>query len=120
MTSYNNVKEIVVTSPGRINLIGEHIDYNGGSVLPGAIEHKLTFKFRESKNSLCSISSDGYGSFGFDIKKPLKISSKQWENYILGVVDGIDKILPNRLKGFNCSIIGDLPIGAGIASSAAL
>ena len=51
MTSYNNVKEIVVTSPGRINLIGEHIDYNGGSVLTGSIEHKLTLKFCESKSN---------------------------------------------------------------------
>lgn len=120
MISTNNINEIIVSSPGRINLIGEHIDYNGGSVLPGAIEHKLTLKFCKTNSSLCSISSEGYGSFEFDIKKPIKISSKQWENYVLGVVDGIDKIHPNRLKGFNCDIIGDLPIGAGIASSAAL
>lgn len=120
MISTNNINEIIVSSPGRINLIGEHIDYNGGSVMPGAINNKLTLKFCKTKSSLCSVGSEGYGSFEFDIKKPLKISSKQWENYILGVVDGIDKIHPNRLKGFNCDIIGDLPIGAGIASSAAL
>ena len=109
MTSPNNINEIIITSPRRVNLIGEHIDYNGGSVLPGAIEDKLTLKFCESKRSLGSISSDGYESFEFDIKKPLKISSKQWENYVLGVMDGIDKILPDRLKGFNCSITGGTP-----------
>ena len=120
MKSNKNFEQIIVKSPGRINLIGEHIDYSGGNVLPGAIEHKLTLKFHKTKNNQCSISSEGYGSFKFDIKQPLKISSNQWENYILGVVDGLNKKSLNALDGFDCTISGDLPIGAGIASSAAL
>ena len=120
MKSNKNIEQIIVKSPGRINLIGEHIDYNGGNVLPGSIKHKLTLKFYKTNNNQCTISSEGYGSFKFDIKQPLKISSNQWENYILGVVDGLNKKALNELNGFDCIISGDLPIGAGIASSAAL
>ena len=120
MKSNKDIEQIIIKSPGRINLIGEHIDYNGGNVLPGSIKHKLTLKFYKTNNNQCTISSEGYGSFKFDIKQPLKISSNQWENYILGVVDGLNKKALNKLNGFDCVISGDLPIGAGIASSAAL
>ena len=79
---------IIVKSPGRINLIGEHIDYNGGHVLPAAIDRKVTMWFRKKDNSLCRVNSEDEGAFTFDINKPLQISDTHWENYVLGVVDG--------------------------------
>ena len=120
MTINTNESDIIVKSPGRINLIGEHIDYNGGHVLPAAIDRKVTMWFRKKDNSLCRVNSDDEGAFTFDINKPLQISDTHWENYVLGVVDGVVKARPGQLGGFDCVISSELPIGAGISSSAAL
>jgi len=111
---------IVIKSPGRINLIGEHIDYNGGHVLPAAIDRKVTLRLQKKTTSICRIHSKDEGSFEFDITIPLQISNTHWENYVLGVIDGIQKARPNQLGGFDCVISSELPIGAGISSSAAL
>lgn len=112
--------DIIIKSPGRINLIGEHIDYNGGHVLPAAIDRKVTMWFRKKDNNICRVNSEDEGAFTFDIEKPLKRSDTHWENYVLGVIDGIQKARPGKLKGFDCVISSELPIGAGISSSAAL
>ena len=120
MTINSNDSDIIVKSPGRINLIGEHIDYNGGHVLPAAIDRKVTMWFRKKDNSLCRVNSEDEGAFTFDINKPLQISDTHWENYVLGVVDGVVKARPGKLGGFDCVISSELPIGAGISSSAAL
>ena len=69
-----NESDIIVKSPGRINLIVEHIDYNGGHVLPAAIDRKVTMWFRKKDNSLCRVNSEDEGAFTFDINKPLQIS----------------------------------------------
>ena len=87
---------VVVKSPGRINLIGEHIDYNGGYVLPAAINLYVTLKIYKTNNTLCTVSSEHGGTLTFDIKQPLKASATQWENYILGVVDGLKKNDPDN------------------------
>ena len=120
MTINTNESDIIVKSPGRINLIGEHIDYNGGYVLPAAIDRKVTMWFRKKNSSLCRVNSEHMGTFTFDINKPLQISDTRWENYVLGVVYGIVKARPGQLGGFDCLISSELPIGAGISSSAAL
>lgn len=120
MTIQHSEADIIVKSPGRINLIGEHIDYNGGHVLPAAIDRKVTMWFRKKDTSLCRVNSEDEGAFTFDIKQPLTISDTHWENYVLGVVDGIQKARPGKLAGFDCDISSELPIGAGISSSAAL
>ena len=120
MTINTNDPDIIVKSPGRINLIGEHIDYNGGHVLPAAIDRKVTMWFRKKDNSLCRVNSEDEGAFTFDINEPLQISDTHWENYVLGVVDGVVKARPQKLGGFDCVISSELPIGAGISSSAAL
>ena len=112
--------EISVASPGRINLIGEHTDYNEGFVLPTAIDKKIFFEFRRNNSdSICGIFSRTYdSSFEIDLENIVK-SSSSWENYLLGVVTEIQK-KEKEFSGFDCIITSELPIGAGISSSAAL
>lgn len=106
------------TAPGRINLIGEHTDYNGGFVLPGAID----------KAMYCIISPNGTDdvikAFAYDLAEQdefdLKtVPSKHWSKYIFGVCQEMMK-RGAKVKGFNCVFTSDVPLGAGMSSSAAL
>ncbi|WP_081209827.1 galactokinase [Salegentibacter sediminis] len=112
--------QVEIESPGRINLIGEHTDYNQGFVMPTAIDKKIYFKLGKNNSaSLCRIYSETYNSsFQLNLQKITK-SKNPWENYILGVVNEIQQ-LGKQLSGFDCVLKSELPIGAGISSSAAL
>ena len=112
--------EITVHSPGRINLIGEHTDYNMGYVLPTAIEKKITFKFQKNgTESIGRVYSETYDTgFELDLTKIAK-SSTEWENYLLGVLHEIAK-LTEGVRGFDCILTSNLPTGSGLSSSAAL
>lgn len=116
----SNKFDLIIDSPGRINIIGEHTDYNNGFVLPTAIDKKIQFKFRKNESaSNCTVFSANFNtSFSFDLKE-VKRSEHQWENYILGVIDGIQKET-NKLQGFDCVLDSNIPVGSGISSSAAL
>ncbi len=119
--NFRNFKaHFTVYAPGRINLIGEHTDYNDGFVLPTAIDKTIKLHFAANSTPYsCSIYSKTYGkSFSFDLRKIAR-SEEQWENYILGVVHEIQK-RGKYPEGFSCIIESDLPVGAGISSSAAL
>ncbi len=109
-----------VASPGRINLIGEHTDYNNGFVLPTAIDKKIYLEFSEnSSDTICNVySQDLQAQLQFDLRN-FNISPTSWHNYILGVISEIQK-KGKQLKGFNCIIRSELPFGAGLSSSAAL
>jgi len=111
---------VFVESPGRINLIGEHTDYNHGYVMPTAIDKKIYFEIRKNDSlSACSIYSETFNyKLNFDLKL-IEKSSSTWENYILGVINELQK-RGKKLEGFDCYIKSELPIGAGISSSAAL
>lgn len=112
--------ELKIMSPGRINFIGEHTDYNNGYVLPTAIDKAIFLSFRKSQSdSECTILSKTYSKmFTFDISN-VEIRDEEWENYIVGVVSEIQK-LTNNLEAFDCVIESNLPLGSGVSSSAAL
>jgi|TARA_R110000764_G_scaffold67474_1_gene140307 galactokinase len=116
----NFTPDLVVESPGRINLIGEHTDYNLGYVLPTAIEKKITFKFiRNNSDKECNLYSLGYNT-GFTLQlDKIARSNVEWENYILGVLNEI-LLRTDKLRGFDCTIESKLPMGSGLSSSAAL
>ncbi|MEP3210541.1 MAG: galactokinase [Maribacter sp.] len=115
----NFTPELTISSPGRINFIGEHTDYNMGYVLPTAIGNKITFKFQKNAHeSHCNIYSLGYDGFSIDLNT-IAVSDTEWQNYVLGVLNEIAK-LSDKLKGFDCTIESNLPLGSGLSSSAAM
>lgn len=114
-----NEQPLVFRSPGRVNILGEHTDYNDGFVLPAAIDKYIYVAISKRADSRICLYSNEFGeSFSCDVKEVEK-TPMQWPNYILGVVDQLQKkgIL---LTGFNLLIDGDIPIGAGMSSSAAV
>ena len=113
-------RKIKVESPGRINLIGEHVDYNGGSVLPGAIDKKVDFLIENIEGNKCIIESKTINKkFEFEFSN-LKKSNEHWQNYIIGTVNNLINKKKQTISSFKCVIKSSLPIGAGISSSSAL
>jgi len=108
-------------SPGRINLIGEHTDYNGGFVFPGAVDKGITIEiYRNGSRKVCLLALDqkenNYVEFTLDdTSKP----EEHWACYVFGVCKELEK-RGVTLGGFNAAITGDVPLGAGMSSSAAL
>lgn len=112
--------EKMVLSPGRINIIGEHIDYNDGFVLPAAIDKIICFAFAKNSSKKSRILAlDLDEEFEVDLNQPISLSNVVWTNYILGV---IKQLQDNGFLfgGFNCVFSSDIPVGSGLSSSAAL
>ncbi|OGU56377.1 MAG: galactokinase [Ignavibacteria bacterium RBG_13_36_8] len=110
---------IIIRSPGRVNLIGEHTDYNNGFVLPAAIDKAIYFAIAPRDDGNCEIFAlDMNDSFRFAVNN-LCSSDKGWPNYLMGVIDQLARA-GHMIKGFNCVFGGDIPIGAGMSSSAAI
>ncbi len=107
------------TAPGRINIIGEHTDYNGGFVLPGAVDKAITMAIVPNGTpfvNLVSIDHDDAHLF-FRIGGPQP--KEQWASYFYGVIEEMRK-RGATVGGFNAVFGGDVPLGAGMSSSAAL
>ncbi len=110
---------LIVRSPGRINLIGEHTDYNEGFVLPAAIDKEMVLAVAKNNTDKCRLHSVDYNESAEFSLKDLKPSDTAWANYILGVADQLKKA-GHTIEGFDCVFGGDIPMGAGLSSSAAL
>ena len=106
-------------APGRINLIGEHTDYNGGFVFPGAVDCGIMAEIKlNGSDKVCaySIDMDEYAEFGLNEEDA---PSQGWAKYIFGVCRETIK-RGGKISGFNTVFAGDVPLGAGMSSSAAL
>jgi galactokinase len=109
----------IFRSPGRINIIGEHTDYNNGFVLPAAIDKAVYLAIGPRKDTKISLFAVAYNdSFEVNLDEIHK-TSRGWPNYILGVVHEL-QIRGHAPGGFNLVVDADLPVGAGLSSSAAL
>ncbi|MCI9042994.1 galactokinase [Muribaculum intestinale] len=110
---------ILFVSPGRFNLIGEHTDYNGGFVFPGAIDKLIMADIRPNGTDKChifSIDIDESVTFGLNEEDA---PSQQWARYIFGVCREVIK-RGGKVEGFDAVFAGNVPLGAGLSSSAAL
>src|SRR5690606_25513047 len=110
----------VIRAPGRINLIGEHTDYNDGFVMPAAVDKEIFFGISASQDGKCVVYSINYDErFEIDLNNLDRVTSPKWANYLLGVLfqfreRGYD------IKPFYCVFGGNVPLGAGMSSSAAM
>jgi galactokinase len=120
LSAFIHADTLVVRSPGRINLIGEHTDYNDGFVLPAAIDKAAWFALTPRSDNVIHL-------FSIDLQKEyntttgILVSSfnHEWYDYILGVVDQFQK-KNITVPGFDAALTADIPIGAGLSSSAAI
>jgi galactokinase len=113
------IQPLLFRSPGRVNLIGEHTDYNMGYVLPAAIDKAIFFAITPRSDRQCNVyAMDMNDEHEFSLDN-LQFSKKGWPNYLMGAVDQFVKA-KYSVRGFNCVFGGDIPIGAGMSSSAAI
>lgn len=116
---FNSEKGNLYASPGRINLIGEHTDYNGGFVFPGAIDKGMIAQIEvNNSNRVKAYAIDLDEHSEFELVEG-NIPKESWAKYIYGVcMEMMLRGVP--VKGFNTAFSGDVPLGAGMSSSAAL
>ena len=123
ITTFKNKFEAMPTlvgAQGRINIIGEHTDYNEGFVFPAAIDKCIIAAFSKSANNFCTAYAfDKNESYEFSLENIQPIKNASWRNYVVGVVAEIQK-KGLIVEPFNVVFGGDIPAGAGLSSSAAL
>jgi galactokinase len=113
------MQHLTVKAPGRINLIGEHTDYNEGFVMPAAIQKAATVYIEKREDSTIHLfAEDIQESYTLNLDTVAK-SSKDWANYIIGVIAQFQKLVTIP-AGFTLRLKSDVPIGAGLSSSAAI
>ena len=118
-TKYGKKPTVVIRAPGRINLIGEHTDYNGGSVLPAAIDKYMYFSFSFNGTKRVNAHAvDLQESISFPMDDLVK-TNVLWTDFLIGILKEF-KTLGIDLKGFNCAFSSEIPQGAGMSSSSAL
>lgn len=111
---------ILVFAPGRINLIGEHTDYNNGYVLPAAIDKGIVVAIQKNNNQSSNvIANDINENFTFSVNNTSSKKKGDWRNYIIGIVNELLKA-KKPIGNFNLVFGGNIPNGSGMSSSAAL
>lgn len=118
---FGTAPELTVRAPGRINLIGEHTDYNGGFVFPAAVGHEIQFAMgRSGSDDQCSLYAiDLNVRFDFRLSEMAPLPPNSWENYLMGVAAEI-QATGRSIQGFNLVFTGNVPRGSGMSSSAAV
>ena len=118
---FSDEAEVVVFAPGRVNVIGEHTDYNDGFVLPMAIEKGIYVAARPREDKMVRIWSEQMPEslVEFSIREGCEKGDPAWCNYIRGVIAGFQE-RGIELAGFDAAIVASLPHGGGLSSSAAL
>ena len=118
--NYFKSEPLLVFAPGRINLIGEHTDYNDGYAFPAAINKGIAVAISKTKNGVSKVGAiDKDELYEFDINEVKPLENGGWRNYILGVIGEMQK-LGLTFGNFNMVFSGNIPGGAGMSSSAAL
>jgi len=108
----------IFCAPGRINLIGEHTDYNNGFVLPASITNSIYGMIQSNDSDVVKLYSMDFDQYT-EFKIGDSVPNEQWAKYVFGVIDLMGK-QGKIIGGFNCVFGGDIPLGAGLSSSAAL
>lgn len=115
-----NEEPVMIFSPGRINIIGEHTDYNDGFVFPAAVNKGIIAAINKTSNNNSSVcAADFDDTIEFSIETITPMAKESWGNYVLGVIAEIQK-LGKTVENFNMVFGGDIPSGSGMSSSAAL
>ena len=110
--------DLCVKSPGRINIIGEHTDYNNGFVMPAAIDKYIYVALSKRNDNTISLFSSDYNESYETTLGASTETAPDWSKYILGAAAIVNE-KNNSLAGFNLYVVGDVPLGAGLSSSAA-
>ncbi|MCV4229602.1 galactokinase [Virgibacillus sp. LDC1] len=111
----------IFNAPGRVNLIGEHLDYNGGYVLPAALEFGTTLIIRPRDDNKVSFSSTNIPyELTISLDEDYGYKSDQWTDYPVGVITELNKIGCTLSSGYDLLYHGDIPNGAGLSSSASI
>ena len=114
------MQERVVWAPGRVNLIGEHIDYHGLAVLPMALERRVQVRYRARVDRRISARSESYGRREFEWTADLTpVAAGDWENYLRAAARAVAGKW-GILYGIDATVTSDLPPAAGLSSSSAL
>lgn len=114
-----NPATIIAAAPGRVNLIGEHIDYCDGFVMPFAIDRSIVIASAKNDSTTARLHSQGLPDAVIDLSAPQQIGEPHWANYVRGVIDGFQQ-LGHQIPGFDACFVSSVPGGAGLSSSAAL
>jgi galactokinase len=115
--TYGSSPPVVASAPGRVNLIGEHLDYNGGPVLPFAIQRRVWVAAAPAAEF--SLASEAVGSGVVRRTEGPPRGEGDWTDYVMGVVRALEP-LGGAPEGASVAVVSDLPAGAGLSSSAAL
>ena len=118
---YGYNAEQTVFAPGRVNIIGEHTDYNDGFVMPCAINYGMAVSFAKRNDSIWRVYAiDINEQDEFDLSQDFTQSEHKWANYVRGVVKYIQEQCPEFKQGADLVMASDVPMSSGLSSSAAL